>query len=124
MKSKKILFFIFSITLLSTGLWVVLLCNQDPNISSNIVKILFFVSSYILLSGLLTFGLYYLRIHLSNKEIIYSHLITSIRQSMLISLIIVGLLTMSALNLLNVWQAIMLIAAISMIELFFKTKGK
>ncbi len=122
MTLKKQLFAIFTITLLSLGVWLAILFNTDPNKADLITRCAFFASLFVFLTGLFTFLGFYLRVYFSNREIIYNNFPIALRQSILISLIIVGLLVFSSLHVLTIWVAAIFVLAIILIEFFFKSK--
>lgn len=122
MKIKTYLFTLFCITLLSLGVFLTILFNFDPTSADFITKSAFFASIFILTTGLLTFSNFYIRIWATNKEVIFSHLPISIRHSVLISLVFVGLMILSSLKVLTWWDAGMFIVVIIMLELFFRTR--
>lgn len=122
MNIKTNLFIIFSITLLALGVWLMILFNINPKNADWLEKLAFFGSLLLLLSGTLTFIIFYFRIWFSNKEVIYSYLPIAIRHSVLISFIAVSLLFLNALDVLTWWDGIILVVVIILIELFFQTK--
>lgn len=124
MNLKKSLFAIFTITLLSLGVWLAILFNTDPNNSDLITRCAFFASLFTFLAGFFTFLGFYLRVYFSNREVIYSNFPIALRQSILLSLIIVGLLIFQSLKVLTIWTIVVYILAIVLIELFFKSKNK
>lgn len=123
MKLTKQLFSVFTFTLIALGLFLAILFNVDPNTSDLITRITFFISLFIFLAGLLTFIGFYLRIYLSNHEIIYANFPIALRQGILISLLCAGLLALSALDVLNIWSAIIFVLILVIIELFFRSKS-
>ncbi|MCL5795506.1 MAG: hypothetical protein M1338_04050 [Patescibacteria group bacterium] len=122
MPLKKHLFAIFTSTLLSLGIWLAILFNTDPNSTDLITRCSFFASLFVFVAGLYTFIGFYLRVYFSNREIIYSNFPIALRQSILLSLVIVGLLVFQALRVLTVWVAVIYILAIILIEFYFKSK--
>jgi len=82
----------------------------------------FFVSLFLALVGSLTLLGYNIRIRLSRREVLYAHLGVSFRQATLISLVVVGLLLLQAARVLNWWDGILLVSAILLLELYFRTK--
>ena len=82
----------------------------------------FFASLLLALIGSLTLLGYNIRIRLSRREVLYAHLGVSFRQAILISLVIVGLLLLQAARVLNWWDGILLVSAILLLELYFRTK--
>ncbi|EKD56262.1 MAG: hypothetical protein ACD_58C00242G0001 [uncultured bacterium] len=122
MKLKTYLFVIFSMTLLSLGIWLMILFNIDPDSADLITKSAFFSSMFLWLMGIMIFIIFYLRIWVSNKEVIYNNLPIALRHAIFISLVITGLLALNSSNLLNWWDAGMFIVVITMLELLFRQK--
>ncbi len=122
MKIKLYLFTIFIITLIALGTWFLILFNINPYQTDIISRASFFVSLLIWITGILSLILFYLRIKLSNKEIIFAFLPLSVRQSFLFSLSLVLILILSSLNVLTWWSAVLAVASILILDLFFKTR--
>lgn len=122
MKLQMYLFFIFTITLIALGTWFLILFNIDPYQTDLMSIAAFYASLLIWLSGLICLLLFYLRIKLSNKEIVFAHLPLSARQAILFSLIIVVIMILSSLNVLTWWTSALLAISILLLELFFQTK--
>lgn len=122
MKLKTYLFAIFSITLLSLGVWLLIFFNVDRDVADFITISAFFGSLFLWLAGFLTLIIFYLRVWFSNKEVVFSNLPISIRHAILIALIIVGLLALNALQVLTWWDAGMYLVVVVLLELFFRSK--
>jgi hypothetical protein len=122
MPLKKYLFAIFTFTLLSLGVWLAILFNTDPNNTDLITRCAFFASLFVFLAGFFTFLGFYLRVYFSNREIIYNNFPIALRQSILLSLIIVGLLAFQTLRVLTVWVAAIYVLAIILVEFYFKSR--
>lgn len=121
-KLTKHLFGIFVGTLFGLGIWLLILFNYNPFKADMLTITVFFACLLIWLTGLITLIGFYIKVKANNHEVIYSLLMPTIRQSLLISLAIVGLLLLSSLRVLNWWDALMLIITMALLELFFKTK--
>lgn len=122
MKNKTQLFMLFSLTLVSLGTWIILVFNYNPFTSDNFIISTFWCSLFLWLCGILTFGLFFLRIQYSNREIIYSHLPISLRHSILITACLVGLLFLKSISVLTWWVTLMFVMVVLLLELFFRTK--
>lgn len=122
MKIKIYLFTIFILTLISLGTWFLILFNINPYTTDLISRCAFFASLLIWTTGILSLILFYLRIKLSNKEIIFAFLPLSLRQAFLFSLAFVVVLILSSLNVLSWWSAILTVLSILILDLFFKTR--
>ena len=124
MKLRLYLFSLYLIIFLSAGLTALIIFNVNPFASPFWVIGIFYLSLFLFWTGLFSLIGFYLRIWAGNREVIFSHLMPTIRQSMLISLIFVGLLFLEQLKVLNWWVALLFISAIGMVELFFKSKNQ
>ena len=118
---KKYLLLIFLATILCLVALGLIIFNTNPYIGRGIV-FLFFVSLFFSLVGVFTLIGFYLRLWFSKNEIIYFHLVPSIRQAILISMCFIVLLGLQDLRLINIWTASLLILAILSLEFFFRTK--
>lgn len=119
---KNYLFAIFCITLLALGIWMLILFNYDPYHTDVLTISAFFVSLVVWLSGIFTLVIFYLRVALGNKEVIYAYFTPSVRQAVLISIVIVGILVFQTLRVLAWWDIILLVISILLLELFFRTR--
>jgi hypothetical protein len=122
MKLKSSLFFIFVLTLISLGVFLMILFNIDPNNADIFTISTFFISVFMFISGFLTFILFYLKNWFNNNEVIYTHLPIAIRQSVLISSAIIGILVFKSLDIFTVWDITIFLVIIILIELFFRSK--
>ncbi|KKQ74639.1 MAG: hypothetical protein US94_C0001G0040 [Berkelbacteria bacterium GW2011_GWB1_38_5] len=117
------LFSLYFILFISAGLVALILFNVNPYQSPFWMLLIFYFTLFLFWTAV--FGLigFYLRIWMTNREVIFAHLIPTLRQSLLISLVFVGLLFLQQMRVLNWWVASLLVVAILMIELFFKSKN-
>jgi len=81
--------------------------------------IAFFISFFLLLTVLFSLVGYYIREAINNKSNI-GLMTSSIRQSSLISLYLLSIIIMEATNTFAVWQAILLLVVIVLLELYFR----
>lgn len=123
MKNRKILFYIFAMVLISSGVFVVILFNINPYETDLLNKIAFFASIFFIISGLFTFLGYWVRMKRANFIFQHSFLFSSIRQASLLAFITIGILILSTLRVFNWWDALLLTLSISMLELFFQTRS-
>lgn len=116
------LFTLYLIIFLSAGLVGIIIYNVNPYQSPFWMIFLFYLTLFFFWASLFSLIGFYLKIWASNREVIFAHLKPTLRQSMLIALIIVGILFFQQLRVLNWWIASLFIIAILMLELFFKAK--
>jgi len=107
---------------LSLGLWFLLLFNVNPFTAPTWIVIVFYLTLFLFLVGIFAIVGFYFKVWASNREIIFSHLAPTLRQSALISLLIIGLIFLEQVKALNWWVAILLVAAVIMLELFFRSR--
>lgn len=122
MTLKHYLFTLFSTTLIALGAWLVIFFNVDPKSADALTITAFFASLFLWITGILTFLGFYLRIWLSNREIIFANLPPSFRQAILGTLAFVGLLVFKYLQVLNWWTAIPFVIICLLVELYFQTR--
>lgn len=122
MALRLYLFGLYSIMFLSLGLWFLLLFNVNPFTAPTWIVIVFYLTLFLFLVGIFAIVGFYFKVWASNREIIFSHLAPTLRQSALISLLIIGLIFLEQVKALNWWVAILLVAAVIMLELFFRSR--
>lgn len=122
MKTKLLIFIIFCINLFSLGYLIMILFNYDPFYSDNFVLIMFFISLFLFLLTILTLLGFYIRIKIYNNEIFHAIFFPSLRQAILFSIVTVGLMILSSLKILTLWDGTMFALAILLLELYFQNK--
>lgn len=122
MKLKTYLFTLFTITILALGVWLLILFNVDKNSADFVTKSAFFGSLFLWLMGIIAFIIFYFRVWISNREVVFGQLPISVRHACLISLAIVGLLIFKSIKIFTWWDSSMFVLVIVLIELFFRTK--
>ena len=116
------LFSLYLTLFLSAGLIVFIIFNINPNQSPFWMVFIFYLTLFLFWAAFWGLIGFYLKVYATNREIIFAHLVPTIRQSMLIALAMVGLLFLQQMRVLNWWVAILFILAVSMIELFFRSR--
>lgn len=119
---KVYIFCLFIGFVLALGVWILILFNIDPYKADFMSIASFYASLFLWVFCLLSIFGYYLRIWLGNKEVIYANLPVAMRQGVLISLIITGLLILQSLRVLNWWITGIWIMVIIVVELFFRAR--
>ncbi len=118
-------FYLWFCGVLTVICWIIaigIILVSDPYLIEIKIFAAFFISLLSALIGSLTLLGYNIRIRLSKREILYAHLGISLRQAILFSLVIVGLLLLQAARVLNWWDGVLLVSAILLLELYFRTK--
>jgi len=122
MALRLYIFCLFVTLIVSASLLFLLIFGVDPFQAPTWIMILFYFSLLLFLTSGLSLGGFYLKIWASNREVIFSHLLPTLRQSLFISFALVGILFLKQLKVLNWWNSLMLLAAIGLIELFFRAR--
>jgi hypothetical protein len=113
---------IFIASILCWAALILIIFNSNPYSGGKSIIILFFISLFFGSVGFLTLTGFYLRLLFSKNEIIYSHIVPSIRQAFLMSFCVVVLLALQILRLVNIWTGILLVLAVLSLEFFFRTR--
>ncbi|AKM82748.1 TPA: hypothetical protein DD449_00580 [Candidatus Berkelbacteria bacterium] len=116
------LFSLYSVAILSLGLWILLIINVNPFSAPSWIIVLVYTLLFCFFTGLFAIIGFYLKVWLSNREVIFSHLMPTLRQSALIAFSVVGLIFLIQVKSLNWWIACLFIIAVIMLELFFRSK--
>ena len=116
------IFSLYFIMLISAALWFLLLFSVNPFSAPTWILIVFYLTFYCFWVGIFSILFFYLKVWASNREVIFSHLIPTLRQSMLLSFLLTGILFLEQVKALNWWVAALFIASVIMLELFFRSK--
>ena len=115
--NRGLLFLIISITASAFVVWVDLILFVPPKLSNVGLVIAFFVTLIIWLGSFLAWLIYFIRLKRTNREIIYATVMPSIRQGLVISLTIAGLLFLQLVRVLTIWDGILIILVAGLFEL-------
>jgi len=124
MNLRTYFFGLFSATLLSFGVWLAIFFYADPELADFLTFAAFFSSLFLWLTGALTFIIFYIRISLSNREVIFAHLPAAGRHAALTSAAITSLLIFQTLRVLSAWEAALVVVIIVLLELAARSKLK
>lgn len=117
--------YLWGITLAALLCWIafgLVLTGIDPFQADLAGLSTFFVSLFFALLGSFTFIGFWLRVKITKGEVVYAHIGTSFRQGILLSLACIGLLLLQAARVLTWWDGTLLVLAILLVELYFRTK--
>ena len=117
------LFSLYLIVILSTGLILFIFFNVNPFLAPFWLMIIFYIGVFLFWSSLFSIIGFYLKLWATNREIIFAHILPTLRQSVLVSLGITSLLFLLQMRVLNWWVATLLIIALGLIELFFRSRS-
>lgn len=99
--------------------WLLTLFNLDPRTAGALGFLSFFTSLFFALVGTITIIGFYFRLWFSKNEYYYENITISFRQAVLASLSVTGLLVLQALRLLNLFDGILLVLSIILLEFYF-----
>jgi len=117
------LFGLYSVLILSSGLWVFLLNNVNPFQAPAWIIVLTYLTLFLFLTCLFAIIGFYLKVWLSNREVIFAHLVPTLRQSAFLAFLLIGFIFLIQVKSLNWWVAALFSIAVLMLELFFHSKG-
>ena len=120
---KLYLFGLYSIMILSFGLWFLLLNNVNPFQAPSWIIVLTYLTLFCFLSCLFSIIGFYVKVRMSNREVVFAHLVPTLRQSALVSFLILGSVFLIQVKSFNWWIASLFIISVLMLELFFRFKG-
>ncbi len=102
--------------------WIVVINKLNVFESMGISLLLFFLSLSIALICTFTIIGFYFRVWLNKNEIYYHHIQIAFRQSILLTLMVIGAMFFQILRILTWWSGGLLILTILLIELYFISK--
>lgn len=120
MKHRKILFAVFASTLLGFGAWFAVLQSVDPFNTDWFSRLTFYIFLLIWFGGSISLILFYMRKKLPHNSA--QVLAECVRQGLIISLGVVGLLVLQTINVLNILSVSVYVIALILIEFYFRTK--
>jgi hypothetical protein len=112
------------ITVAMLAVWGSVVYFVDPNISGVMGEIIFFTSLLLAMSGVCILFLNWIKRLFFGKEEIVHHLGINFRQGILIAIAIIAILILQRLKFLIWWDALLVIGAIFLIELYFLSHSK
>ncbi len=122
MTLTKYLIFMGSSTLLCWGAWFLVVFFLDPENAGVIGLLAFYISLLLALTGTFFFFNFLFR-HLFNKEAIVARQVgLSFRQAISFAIIVIGALFLQSRGLLNWGNILLLILALTLLEIFFVSK--
>lgn len=109
-------------TFFSWASWFVVLYKLSPFSQPALSLSLFYASLFIALAGTFALIFYFLRVWANKKEIYNVHLNTSLRQGVLLSVMIIVGLGFQRLRVLTWWDGLLLLAIVLLIEFYFHSR--
>ena len=120
-ETRKLLRLTSVLTLIFVLLFLLMLLRVDPFTSGKSALVVFLVLLFLALSGSLTIPGYYFRMMINKDKVSLNNFNVSLRQSILISTAIVGLLILKSMESLAWWDGLLLIASLIFLEMFFRS---
>jgi hypothetical protein len=107
-------------TILSLLAFVLVLFNVDPQTTGISGQLIFYISSFLVLSGVFVLFFSWSRLKWSNENESASVLLAlSFRQGILLAILCVAILAMQSLRILTWWDGLLVLAGILLVELYF-----
>ena len=111
------------VTLFTLAALGLVIYNVDPERSGIIGKLLFYSVLFFSLSGIFNLFLLWVRKKTIGFDAAYSNLGLSFRQGILLSLMVTVILILQGLRMLVWWDALLVVAAVFLVELYFISKS-
>ncbi|PIZ58608.1 hypothetical protein COY23_00330 [bacterium (Candidatus Torokbacteria) CG_4_10_14_0_2_um_filter_35_8] len=108
-------------TVLCAVAFIFVIFNINPEETNSLGFILFYTSLALTLVGSFTILGFILRRIVSKNEIIFAHVGVSLRQGVLLSICVIGILLLQSSRLLSLMTGGLLISSLSLMELFFES---
>lgn len=103
-------------------LWFILFVSVNPAQAPFWIIMLFYITLFIALASVIALFAFNWKVKAGNKEVIYSHIGPTLRQSIFISLFLVSCLFLEQLKVLNWWVASLLIVAMLLLEMYYRSR--
>ena len=120
---RTLLYFSFG-TILSWIAWIIVIRELDPYANSNYALPLFFFTTFVSLTGTFTILLSLIKKWKSRDQLYLKHVIISMRQGALLSLCTTVCLGLLMLGFLRIWNGLLLVTLMMLIEFYFSGKDE
>ena|SRR3989344_7583865 len=111
-----------TIMLLATAIcwsaWAVVVQSVNPEATNYIGFLLFYMSLFLSVVGTAALAGFVIRFGLMRRDLVFRQVAVAFRQSFLFAAVIVGALALQALRMLTWYNALLLIAAVTVFEFF------
>jgi len=108
-------------TLFALACWVFVVTSVDPQEAGILGQVFFYLSTFLVLSGIFTLFFTWLREKSAQENPIFIGI--GFRQGIFVSLLIVVLLFFQSVGILTWWDSLLVAAGICLFELYFLTKS-
>ena len=120
----KMLSMIAFTTLVSWVAWLLVLFKLDPLSATDIALSLFFMSGFFALMGTFAIILFFLKKWKAEDRVYLKHVTISLRQGFLLSICTLLCLALLMLGLLRVWNGLLLVSLMMLIEFYLSLKDE
>jgi hypothetical protein len=110
-------------TLLMVIVWALVMFNIDPDEAGIIGQVFFYVSLFLMLSGVLSLFFVWLRRKIIGDEMAARHLGVNFRQGILLSVLVIIFLLFQSVRILTWWDGLLAAGGIFLIELYFLSRS-
>ncbi len=122
MTLKSYIWGIRIITLISLVALGAVVYYIDPENSSLIGVILFYLVAFFVLSGIFNLMLIFLRRKLLGNEMAVKNIDLSFRQGILLAVMIIAIMILQSYQMLIWWDALLVVAGVFLVELYFLSR--
>lgn len=122
MALKLYLFSLVCTLLLALFLLLLLFFSVNPFLAPVWIIILFYLTFFLIWASTFALVGFYLKVWATNREVIFAHLLPTLRQAIFMSITITGLLFLKQIGVLNWWIGGMLALSMALVELFFRSR--
>lgn len=95
----------------------------DPTTADVLTKLSLFVSFFLLLAGFAIPALFWSKVTVGNREVVFAIFPIAVRQGILLSILFTGLLILQSIRGLSWWDAILVAAGVGFVELAFRSRS-
>lgn len=121
MSLKLYVLLLLIVTLVCWGLFAFVLFSVDPE-NGTLALIAFYAALFFAVMGTFTLIGYGVRSRMSRGEELYANLGISLRQGLLLSIGLIGVLLLQSIRLLNWWDGCLLVGFLVLLEFFFLSR--
>lgn len=119
MDIKQLLIVVSIATIIFWGVWFSVLAQTDPTSGDVLNFVLFYLTLFFAVLGTFFLASFGYRKMFNKFSMEYSIVGTSFRQSFFMGLLVISLLLLQGIRMLNIFNALILVAAVVVVEFFF-----
>lgn len=111
-------------TLASWSMWAMVIFSINPNTTDFLGLLFFYLSLFLSLIGTMSIVGSVIRKKMIKEGLLFRHVVVSLRQAVLFSVLIITALLLQSNSILTWWSILLLVGALSVIELFSISKKR